>query len=289
MRVKRIALATVVAIGLGGNAVAGTKGGLYDFSAMLNAPYPFAATGGVAAGAPPATVPVAPPAPTMRYVPQPQAPAASPPPATSPPYRRHTQASSTAPREPMATPPGYEGSGGLFERFYLSFGGGIDFPDDLGGRTSTGTQFNTELDEGYYLAMAFGRYVGKSWRGELELSYRSDDYGNTRAGAAMVSGNGQQTVTALMLNGFYDLRFGLPVVPFLGAGIGAAFIQGDDVGIGGGLAPGRDATEFAYQGIAGIGYDLGERWHVTLDGRYFGTGDDDVSSLSAGLNLRVDL
>ena len=292
-----MALAAIAVLVLGVDAQAGSKGGLYDFSAMLNAPHPFAAAGAAAYSPPPAAVPVAPPAPTLRYVPQPGSPSgfattrpsgpAGGAPAPTASQSGAQAASSSAQYASYASDD--EGSSGWFDRLYLSFGGGFDSADDIGGRTNNGTQFETELEAGYYLAMALGRSFGHNLRAELELSYRSEDYGTTRSGAASVSGSGLQTTTALMVNGFYDVRFGWPIVPFVGAGIGAAFIDGDDVAVGGSVAPGRDATEFAYQGIIGLSYDIGERWHVVLDGRYFGTGDDDVSSLGAGLNLRIDL
>ena len=202
--------------------------------------------------------------------------------------RRPAQAA--AARAPLATPRELEqDGGGLFDRFYLSFGGGLDFADDIGARTAAGNQVSIELDDGYFIAMALGRTFGESWRAELELSFRQADYGNAVSGGIRAPGLGEQGVTGLLVNGYYDLNLGLPLVPFVGAGAGVAFIGGDDIAIAGSTAEGREATEFAYQGLIGLTYDFAQRWHITLDGRYLGTGDDDVSSLAGGINLRVDL
>lgn len=277
-----------------GPAAAGTKGGLYDFNAMLNAPHPFAAASGpTAAATAPPVVPVAPPASALRYEPR----AGQSPVPSSATFSQRTPrapvssraAQAAAQRAPLATPPEVDRDSGLFSRFYISFGGGLDFPDDLEGRSTTGNLVSTALDSGYFLAMAFGSTFGRNLRGEVELSYRLADYEQSVGGGARASGAGEQTVTGLLANGYYDVDLGLPLVPFVGIGGGVAFIEGDDIAIGGGSVAGRDATEFAYQGIVGVSYDIGNRWHIVLDGRYLGTGDDDVSALSGGLYVRVDL
>ena len=287
--IRSILTATVLLCACG-SAAAGTKGALYDFNAMLNAPHPFAGTSPAANAALPSTVSLAPPSRALQYEPRVTgqrvpAPVTAPRPAAA--GRRTAQAA--AQRAPLATPPEIGPNGGLFDRFYISFGGGLDFGDDLDSRTAGGTLVSTELDEGYFLAMALGRSFGESWRAELELSFRQADYGDTVSGGNRSPGRGEQTMTGLLVNGYFDLNLGVPLVPFIGAGGGVVFIDGDDVVVGGTVASGRDATEFAYQGIVGLTYDIGARWHVTLDGRYLGTGDDDVSSLSAGLNFRIDL
>lgn len=290
---RRSGLLALVLVLVAGTASAGTTGGLYDFSAMLNAPHPFAGASGQPSTLTPSTVPLAPPAQTLRYVPRASG---QPAPSPAPSYQRvrpapvsSRAAQAAAQREPLAAPPEVDRDSGLFSRFYLSFGGGLDFPDDLSGRTAAGNAATTELDDGYFIAMAFGRTFGRNVRAELELSYRLSDYGDSVSGGARVGGNGEQTVTGLLVNGYYDLDLGLPLTPFIGAGAGVAFIGGDDVAIGNSTLPGRDSTEFAYQGIVGVSYAIGNRWHIVVDGRYMGTGDDDVSSLSGGINLRVDL
>lgn len=290
---RRIAQTALLFALAAGPAAAGSKGGLYDFSAMLNAPHPFAAAPGQTTTVRPSVVPVAPPSTAPRYVPQ-----SSQPPVTSPSTfaqrPRPTPVSSrsaqvAAQREPLATPLDVDRDSSLFSSYYLSFGGGLDFGDDLSARTAAGSAATTEMDSGYFLAMAFGSTFGKNLRAEAELSYRLADYDKSTSGGSSVSGGGELSVTGLLVNGYYDIDLGLPLVPFVGAGAGVAFIQGDDFAIGGSTVSGRDATEFAYQGIVGVSYDIGSRWHIVIDGRYFGTGDDDVSSLSGGVNVRVDL
>jgi opacity protein-like surface antigen len=55
-----------------------------------------------------------------------------------------------------------------------------------------------------------------------------------------------------MGNLFYDFNAGGVIVPYIGAGAGVAFINGF---AGGGSS---NSTQFAYQGILGVGWNINE-------------------------------
>jgi outer membrane protein OmpA-like peptidoglycan-associated protein len=78
--------------------------------------------------------------------------------------------------------------------------------------------------------------------------------------------------TAIMANILYDFRFGSPIVPYVGAGAGIAFING--AALGGSTS----STQFAYQGIVGVGYEIDPNWRVNLEGRYFGTTNPTINN-----------
>jgi OmpA-OmpF porin, OOP family len=67
---------------------------------------------------------------------------------------------------------------------------------------------------------------------------------------------------AVMANILYDFNAGGVIVPFIGAGAGVGFIDAD--------LPLR-STQFAYQGILGIGYNATPAMRIGLEGRYYGT------------------
>jgi len=67
---------------------------------------------------------------------------------------------------------------------------------------------------------------------------------------------------AVMANILYDFNAGGVIVPFIGAGAGVGFIDAD--------LPLR-STQFAYQGILGVGYNATQSLRFDLNGRYFGT------------------
>jgi OmpA-OmpF porin, OOP family len=112
---------------------------------------------------------------------------------------------------------------------------------------------------------------------ELELGYRSNDVGNVGG----TSGGSSASSLSLMTNAIYD--FGGMVGngawhPFLGAGIGAAKLTANDVTKGGAWSYSGNDWQFAYQGIAGVGYDVSANWMAKLQYRYFATADYAVTA-----------
>jgi opacity protein-like surface antigen len=71
--------------------------------------------------------------------------------------------------------------------------------------------------------------------------------------------------TAIMANVMYDFRFGSPIVPYIGAGAGIAFVNASALG------GSTSSTQFAYQGIIGLGWNVDTNFRINLDGRYYGT------------------
>lgn len=258
-------------MGLGGPALASNQ--IYDFSRLLDEPHPFANAGaGMAAAPGSGLAPVAPAPPTYRY---------APPPATA------MQAS--ARRGGVDDSLFGDDFDAIFRRVYLAGTAGAHLVDDIDSTAPTGVGFSAEYDTGLAATAAIGRYFGQSFRGELEFSWRQVESDDVVSFGASTGLDSELKTTALMANVFYDVRFGAPIVPYLGLGLGAAFIESDDLDDGfGNVAEGKDSTEFAWQVIAGIAWDLG-RFAITADYRYFGTGDDDVNSQTFLAGLRLSL
>ena len=78
--------------------------------------------------------------------------------------------------------------------------------------------------------------------------------------------------TAIMANLIYDFRFGSPIVPYIGAGAGIAFVNASALG------GSTSSTQFAYQGIIGVGYEIDSNWRFNIDGRYFGTTNPTINN-----------
>jgi OOP family OmpA-OmpF porin len=118
---------------------------------------------------------------------------------------------------------------------------------------------------------AVGGKVGYDFVGprvELEGLYRSNST-NT-----FVSGNrgfaSQINQVSAMANLLYDFAPGSTITPYVGAGAGVAFVDGD-----GSLS----STVFAYQGIVGLGWNVDTNFRVDLDGRYYGTSNPSVGGV----------
>ena len=118
---------------------------------------------------------------------------------------------------------------------------------------------------------AAGGKIGYDFVGpriELEGIYRQNNgsgvvnYSNGTS--AFQTGSVNQI--SVMANALYDFFPGATITPYVGAGAGIAFVDPS-------ISPGCTmcSTQFAYQGIVGIGYNMAPGWRLDLDGRYYGT------------------
>jgi outer membrane protein OmpA-like peptidoglycan-associated protein len=82
-------------------------------------------------------------------------------------------------------------------------------------------------------------------------------------GFATVTGQIQQV--SVMANLLYDFFPGSAITPYVGAGAGIAFVDSTIQGCG------LCSTQFAYQGIIGVGWNASQALRIGLEGRYYGT------------------
>jgi len=150
---------------------------------------------------------------------------------------------------------------------YLSIAGGGNFTMDSDFDGPGIPQSTVQYDPGFAVLGALGYAHGNGVRTELELGYRMNDLDVTTG-----SSNGDINTFSAMLNGVYDFMTGKRWTPYLGVGVGAAFVNLDSAPVIGGVID-DDDVQFAYQGIAGIGYNVNRRLQVFVDYRYFGTTD----------------
>ena len=140
---------------------------------------------------------------------------------------------------------------------------------------------------GFVTGWAAGGFVGYDFVGprvEIEALYR-DNKGTTN-GVFPISGIGRLRVlygraevqqTSVMANVYYDFFAHDVLTPYVGAGLGIAFI---DTHLG--QMGFTSDTEFAYQAIIGVGYKVTPNLRLNLDGRYYGTLNP---TFSTGFNL----
>jgi outer membrane protein OmpA-like peptidoglycan-associated protein len=93
---------------------------------------------------------------------------------------------------------------------------------------------------------------------------------------------------SILANILYDFNAGGTIVPYIGAGAGIAFVKSSALGIS------TDSTQFAYQAILGVGYNIDPQFRVNLDARYYGTTNPNIAgatysnnNISAMLSLQV--
>ncbi len=116
---------------------------------------------------------------------------------------------------------------------------------------------------------AAGGVVGYDFVGprvELEGMYRNNQTGGANLPGAAI--NNQVGQVSVMANLLYDFAPSSTITPYVGAGAGIAFIDSTSS---------LSSTQFAYQGIVGLGWNVDTNFRVNLDGRYYGTSNPSVN------------
>jgi outer membrane protein OmpA-like peptidoglycan-associated protein len=159
--------------------------------------------------------------------------------------------------------------------FYVGAEGGLNWL-----LNTNQNSFNT----GY----AVGGKVGYDFVGpriELEGLYRNNQgngfvpFGN---GVGFV--NGQINQVSVMANLLYDFAPGATITPYIGAGAGIAFV---DPSLSAGCT--MCSTQFAYQGILGVAYNVDQNWRISLDGRYYGTTNGGMAYSNNNIGVMLGL
>lgn len=165
-----------------------------------------------------------------------------------------------------------QGYGGMTSQMYVKGMGGFTFPQnedfDLNGRGGEGSiNSGLDYDQGYALGVAIGYDMNPNLALEGEYMYRNAEgrLTNTDSGKEKTESN------AWMVNALYKFN-GLGATgqfkPFAGAGIGIA-----DLDVGTEVGDLNGDYQFAYQLIAGVGYEVTPQWTLTGEARYFGVND----------------
>ena len=121
-------------------------------------------------------------------------------------------------------------------------------------------KYNRSLSDAYSFAGALG-YKSGPVRYALQYLYAMSDI-KTIAGVTI---SGDTTVHAGMANVYYDFdQLNPNFSPYIGGGIGYARVDTSVVGTG-------SNNTFAFQGIAGVSYNVNSNLGLFADYRYFGT------------------
>ena len=157
--------------------------------------------------------------------------------------------------------------------FYIGAGvGGVWY---LNSSTSIGGQFSSTTG---LLADVVAGYDFVGPRVELEVGFGFIPFtANLANTAAQSNFSGSAHQLQVMGKVLYDFIPASTITPYIGAGAGIAFVDGNTF---------LQNTVFAYEGIVGVGYNIDSQWRVALEGRYVGTTNANV--VINGVNVGVN-
>ncbi len=191
---------------------------------------------------------------------------------------------------------GYEDA---LKGLYFDIRGGASLvpdADNSGAGITSNIVIESQFDPGFVIDAAVGYEHPSGLRGELALGYRLHDVDTltiTNDGGVGVflgvgslnglgaTADGDVQTISIMANGFYDFDFDSKFKPFVGAGLGAAFI-GADVSVGGVNIVDDNDEVFAYQGMLGISYAFSGEVTASLLYSYFATTDPEFTDAAGG-------
>lgn len=161
---------------------------------------------------------------------------------------------------------------------YVGAQGGVVFLSDSDFSDATGTFATAEFDTGWGLGLVAG-YEFDLFRLEGELFYKSNSFDKLAALGVSIPVDGDMTALGLMVNAYYDFKFGSPFVPYIGAGLGLAQVSVKDLSVFGVTLADDDDVVFAYQLIAGVGYAVSPAVTLDLQYKYLGTADPEFTDV----------
>ncbi len=176
-----------------------------------------------------------------------------------------------------------------FDGWYVSLEGGASWIDDLHfveQATSLGvvTHYHPGTaggDAGWAVLATVGYGFAQHWRVELEGGYRHNDLPNfssfylnstTTRAPTVFQTDDEIREFSLMANALYELPLTEKLSLAIGAGAGADHADYDSLN-------GEDRTwSLAYQGIAGLNYDIGARTQLFMRYRYLHVADPEFKT-----------
>lgn len=167
---------------------------------------------------------------------------------------------------------------------YLGFWSGVTtlHGQDYGSETES---FTVEYATGYAAGAVAGWDAG-ALRLELEGNYRSLGIDKVETWVSRVGSGAELTLQTLMLNLYYDLATGSRVTPYLGVGIGMAWIELDDLGLEG-IDRSDDDEVLAGQAGAGFRIPLGSRTDLDIGYRFVFTEDPEFRLGAVKLDTEI--
>jgi opacity protein-like surface antigen len=156
-------------------------------------------------------------------------------------------------------------------KVYVGFDAGAAFQQDINLYDTIGDNEKVTFDTGARLDCQLGYNFTPNWAAELETGLIVNQVKNS-----VVLGTDFMNVDLVefpvMVNVIYTRPLGRHFSAYLGGGVGGAFSYYEN-DFGGSTA--SDST-FAFQGLAGLKYTIGDRWDIGVAYKFLGTTEHNV-------------
>jgi len=192
--------------------------------------------------------------------------------------------------------------------FYVQYNGGVTWVpgQNLTASDSTGTKFlpgpggttidtgqrfdgSYRSDPGFHVGGAIGTRFFSDFRAEVEYIYRENSNKEVGIQAGSTDGQGHVGVMTAMVNAYYDLNIvDLPVVPYVGVGVGYARLDinvKNDAEVPESTKVSDSDSAFAYSFMAGGSYKINDMIDLVMGYRYLRLTDMDVKASLSNRNV----
>lgn len=168
------------------------------------------------------------------------------------------------------------------EWFMRGFGGG-NILDDSGLQITgvPGQNFDAKFKDSFVAGGALGYLARKTWRFEAEISYRENDLDKLDASGTAVTAFGKLSSVAVMANFFWEFQTRLNFKPYIGFGVGGAYVSADDFIVSGVPVADDSKLVLAYQAGVGAAIIITRDVDLMLDYRYLIAEDPNFKAIEA--------
>lgn len=170
------------------------------------------------------------------------------------------------------------------KNLYLSGFLGLNFLEDADNTSPGFADINTDFKPGFGTGGALG-YDWGNFRTEFEIAYRKNTIDELQTLGTPVPSTGNFSALSYLLNVFYDFENSSLITPYIGAGLGFATINANNIVGTGVINTDDDDTEFAFKLSLGAAYRLTPEIDLQADYSYFGTSDPEFNNSVTGADF----
>ena len=173
---------------------------------------------------------------------------------------------------------------------YVGISAGYLGVSDLDGDVS-GTDVDVEYDDGFAIGLQLG-FKQWVWRAEAEFEYGRSGYENGEISGVNFDIDGDFDIFRWTASIYYDFDGILTkFIPYFGGGLGAAYVDVDEVTVGAVTVEGDDEVYFTAHGEAGVSFEINPELDIVPAYRFIyvdtgGNGFDDDTAHLFKLGLR---